>query len=52
MRPGDRRAIEKSRGDFPMAFDREEPGFRQHAAIRGETADPAAGRDNPMARHR
>ena len=34
-----------------MAFDREEPGFRQDAAIRRETADPAAGRYHPMARH-
>jgi hypothetical protein len=34
-----------------MSFDREEPGFRQDAAIRGEAADPAAGRDHPMARH-
>jgi hypothetical protein len=34
-----------------MIFDREEPQFRRGAAIRGETADPAAGRDHPMARH-
>ena len=34
-----------------MAFDREQPEFRPGAAIRGKAADPAAGRDHPMARH-
>jgi hypothetical protein len=45
------RAIEKPRRALYTAFDREEPGFRCDAAIRRETADPAAGRDHPMARH-
>ncbi len=47
----DTRAIENPWRAFLMAFDREEPGFRRDAALRGETADPAAGRDHPMARH-
>ncbi len=40
-----------SRRALFMAFDCKEPEFRRDAAIRRETADPAAGRDHPMARH-
>jgi len=41
----------RAQGALFMAFDREQPEFRRGAAIRGKAADPAAGRDHPMARH-
>ncbi len=48
---GNGEAIENPWRAFLMAFDREEPEFCRNAAIRREIADPAAGRDHPMARH-
>jgi hypothetical protein len=34
-----------------MTFNREKPELHRDAAMRRETADPAASRDNAMARH-